>query len=271
MEYSIRADNFIKDYERRMSMQDCDQENYLKELAQKAKVKDEELERDLERLKDANRLEKELRDLDEKYAQAKKVLADTSELEALQDKYDEERRNIQNDAAIERKAAEHKELMRQKRAEMEANLDVEKLNNEISQIKLEAEKQRIQLWLEQQRSALQIKADDKRTLTEIYKGQDIMTLIAMANSAAEREQLIEAFKLQRQGEMTPEQILASGAANGHSSAAEAMKAILGDKEMYERLLAQMREDYARTLERDERIFSKGFEASLDSTSPRNSK
>ncbi len=257
LDYAYQADKYIKDHERRMSQQDFEQEMYLKELAHKAQVKDEELARELERLRQTQRMEKKLAELDESFSLAKKELVDSNELFRLQDQYNEERKSIQQNGELARRKAEHDELMRQEQVEFDMLLHKAKINDLIQRMVQETENTRFERELARRIRLMQAQTQQKIDLGNAKQNWSPQVILSDPDlDPAQLQILKEYFADVLAAGMTPEQILARGAAEGKVAAAEAMKARSVDPAIYNSIIAQIREDYARALERDERLFNK---------------
>jgi len=264
-EYRLRADLLMKNQEKQLNQHDMEHEQYLKQLAQEMKISDLVRDQELARLHESDNLERGLADLDRRYQLAKKELNDTEELNKLQDKYDAERKKLVKDSEIERRQAEHDELLRQRRAEMNCAFDNSKLKLEIKRMTDETEHSRVMNWLEEQAKAKGIRDTSDFAFMEYLKLCDPQTQLSMLMvrgiTPAQAEMIIENNEKFLLAKMTSEQIVAWGIAHGKAGA-EALKALRAENRdaLYERIIADVRSDYKAMLERDERMFGKGVDA-----------
>lgn len=246
LEYQLEADAYIKDHQRRDNQKDAEQEEYLKNLAKEMEVKDQVRDRELQRLKEQNELEQKIADLEAKFQQAKKYLDDTSKLEALEQEYKQQRLDIEQNSEQARKKKEHDYKLQEALAAQQNALEKAKLQSEIDKLKNE------QSYSEQMRQ-IRIRQEQQEIETKILRERiaalndaKIETLVFMAQTPAQQEQLKELHEITLKSKMTAEQLLAYGASSGKTAASDA---IIGSRNQDTALLRQENENLRREVER----------------------
>ena len=167
----------------------------------------------------------------------------------------------------EKQRANHKMELEKRIAEQAANLDYMNIENQIQDIKIEIEKKKdlaaqesAKGWLDIKKDKEKFKQDQKLELLKGVAGADLMSLIMIEDDPEKRRQLLELHEMQQQAKMTPELLLATAAARGNASAAEALSRLNKDQlDAVEKAKNENKEIYERMLQMNERLFNQATE------------
>ena len=262
MEFQLRAQALENEQIQRASKSDMEHENYLKQLAQEMKISDALRDSELAKVNEAIAVERAKAVLELKFQQAKKELVDVAELEKLQTMHDEALKEITQNGEIQRRQREHAELLRQRIEEQKTALDYSRIESEIQKLKSDAVHYRTLQLLEEDRLSKEIERLHEKGRVDNFRDADWKTLFAVAKTPAEREQILDAIKIEQTKDLTPEQMIADGVRRGKANATEAFVAITRERDRHSQeeldRLQQVTDKYMQAFER---IAVKSMEAS----------
>lgn len=270
LEYELRAQQMELDHNRLSEESRSENENALRQLAKELKISDLVRDREIERVQESHRVEREIAALELNYQKNKKGLTDGAELAVLKAKHDEELKAIQQNGEMERRQKEHAEQLRQKIADQRAALECAQLEDSIQKLKNDAIHLRTLQILEEQRLAEEAKADAEKKRIERLEGVSLSTLLAMANDAVSKDAILEAMKIQQASSLTSEQALAAAVREGVPGAADALlrmdKGLAEERRQELERVIQLNE---RNVQSFERIAIKSMEASSEAAKGNN--
>ena len=264
IEFQLQAAALANDSVRRKTMDEHEMAEFMSRLAQEKKIGDEMRRQEIERIAAQWKLE---RATAEQEAQDKFEINDAEHAEKL--------KGIAQAGELERRKKEHDELLRQRLAEQDASLTAERVEVEIQKLRLAAEQEAAEKWLELKqkkergRAELELEVEQRRERgrheielerVKAYQGVDAKTLIAAMDDAGRGERLAKVVELEMQQKMSPELLLAAAAARGVPEAAVALSGMSEQqKALLERAKAENREIYEKMLAMNQEMFNKTAE------------
>ena len=261
LEVQLRLDELIEDAQKRKALGADNLEDYLKQLALEKDMKHVMRLDEIARVREAFNRDRALADLELRYQKAKKEQTDVHELEKIDAAHDEELKKIQKNGEIERRQAEHAELLRQRLAEQNAALEYERVEIEIQKMQQEAALALADKKLDLKDKQNRIDEAHEQARADMLKSLDILTRISMAKTPAEMHYLMKANQALLRKGMDPMQLLADAAAQGDAAAGEALKNMSADKiELLEEWRRSERETAKENMDRLERMHEKSVDA-----------
>lgn len=256
IEFMQRADELANDATRREAMSEFEMEDYMAQLAHEKGIKGELRDQEVERMRTEWKRTKEFEQLTHEH--------DLNDLHQERD-FDRKRKALEFEQ--EKQRANHKMELEKRIAEQAANLDYMNIENQIQDIKIEIEKKKdlaaqesAKGWLDIKKDKEKFKQDQKLELLKGVAGADLMSLIMIEDDPEKRRQLLELHEMQQQAKMTPELLLATAAARGNASAAEALSRLNKDQlDAVEKAKNENKEIYERMLQMNERLFNQATE------------
>ena len=261
LEIQLRLEELTSDAQKRKALGADNLDDYLKQLALEKGMKHVIRLDEIARVREAFNRDRAIADLELRYQKAKKEQTDVHELEKLDAAHDEELKKIQKDGELERRRAEHAELLRQRLAEQNAALEYERVEIEIQKMQAEAALELANKKLDFKDKQKHVEEAHDQARADMLKSLDILTRISMAKTPAEMHYLMKANRdLLHQG-MDPMQLLADAAAQGDTAAGEALKNMSADKiALLEEWRRSERETAKENMDRLERLHEKSVEA-----------
>ncbi len=261
LELQLRLDELATDAEKRKALGADNLDDYLEQLALEKEMKAVVRSDEFARVKEAFDRDRALADLELHYQKAKKEQTDVHELEKIDAAHDEELKKIQKNGEIERRQAEHAELLRQRLAEQNAALEYERVEIEIQKMQQEAALALADKKLDLKDKQNRIDEAHEQARADMLKSLDILTRISMAKTPAEMHYLMKANQALLRKGMDPMQLLADAAAQGDAAAGEALKNMSADKiALLEEWRRSEREMAKENMDRLERMHEKSVEA-----------
>ena len=256
IEFMQRADELANDATRREAMSEYEMEDYMAQLAHEKGIKSELRDQEVERMRTEWKRTKEIEQLTHEH-----------DLNDVHQERDLDRKRKMLEFEQENRRAEHKLELEKRIAEQSANLDYMNIETQIQDIKIEIEKKKdlaaqesAKAWLEIKKDKERFKQDQKLDFLKGVAGADIMSLIMIEEDPEKRRQLLELHEMQQQSKMTPELLLATAAARGNASAAEALSRMNKDQlDAIEKSKEENKELYERMLQMNERLFNQATE------------
>ena len=269
IEFMQRANELANDATRRDAMSEFEMEEYMSQLAHEKGIKDEV------RIQEMEHLRREW-----SYKKAFEQLSHEHDLCDFHQEREYTRKRKELEFEQETQRAQHKLVLEKRIAEQNSNLEFMKVETQIQDIKLEIEKKKDLAaqesekgWFEIQKEKEQFKQDQKLKLLAGIAGADIMSLIMIEDDPEKRRQLLELYEMQQQSKMTPELLLATAAARGNASAAEALSRLNKDQlTAVERAKEENKELYEQMLQMNERLFTQmteHFSKAVSNSNPGN--
>lgn len=249
IEFMMRADELANDATRREALNEFEMEEYVNQLAHEKNIKDELRKEELEHLR-------------AKWALKKQIESQSTLNEAERD---EQLRQAENDEEI--RSMRHKEELARRIAAQKNSVEYMRLEAQIQEIKLEIEKKKTiaeqeatEAWLEIKQKR---KAEDQRLQIEMMKascGMDMRALIISEKDPEKRSDLLKLYEMEMQSKMTPELLLAAGAARGNPAAAEALSTMNREqRDAIERSMQDNKETYEKILSINKDMFTTAME------------
>ena len=256
IELRQQSDRMADEAVRKEAVNEYDMDDYMKQLAHEASLKDELRRQEAAQLKAAmpQKLEKAAlsheNDLDD-LQQARQLERDRTDAEFEQDILD-----LQHEREALRKS---KDRLSQLEA-MKVEEQIRNINIEIEKRKTAAEQESADKWLELKMKKQAFNQAQKVDLINALAGADLQAMLMAEDDPEKRQDLLKLHEQRTQAAMTPEFLLAAAAARGNAAAAEAMAKLSREKqEMIERSKAEHKELFDEMLKMNERMFNKTVE------------
>ena len=116
LEMQLRLNELTADAQKRKTLGEDNLDDYLEQMALEKDIKDIVRADEISRIKESFDRDRAIAELELRYQKAKKEQTDVHELEKLDAAHDEELKKIQKNGELERRQAEHAELLRQRLA-----------------------------------------------------------------------------------------------------------------------------------------------------------
>ncbi|MBQ9447861.1 MAG: hypothetical protein IJU61_14770 [Victivallales bacterium] len=261
LELQLRLDELATDAEKRKALGADNLDDYLEQLALEKEMKAIVRGDEVARVKEAFDRDRALADLELRFQKAKKEQTDVHELEKIDAQHDEELKKIQKDGELDRRQAEHAELLRQRLVEQDAALKYESVEIEIQKMQQEAALALADKKLDLKDKQNRIDEAHEQARADMLKTLDILTRISLAKTPAEMHYLMKAYQAQLRSGMDPMKLLADAAAQGNAAAGEALRNMSADKiALLEEWRRSDKETAKENMDRLERMHEKSVEA-----------
>ncbi len=252
IEFMQRADELANDATRRQAMSEYEMEDFMQQLAQEKKIKDDLRLQEIARMRSAWAFEQQKTAISQKHTVSDLENDHRQEREKIASQHSEDIRNIHVNEELARRIKEQENS----RQYMDIEKDIQKAKDDIQRghdaVALEKEKAELDLRKEKD----SFKQQQKLEWLNAVSGKDIATMIAVEDDPEKREALLKLHEQQMMSKMTPELLLAAAAARGNVAAAEALSRLSNDQiAVIERAKAENKEIYAEMLRMNERMFN----------------